>query len=452
MLEAYMAQIAAIWDRRKTGVNKTGNGKKFTSAIAYVQDIDTNGNFIGLRFPVQELLDKMFAKEINIKNGCLDKTGLRLLSDVLILGRDVTVISLDEKLTYKIGSKVESEIIDYYKDNIEIADVKIAPEVVEAQSNKLYDMQFEGEEVNLSDISTDVVDEMTEENEQMIGIPTCPKCHGRGWYAGDFGVKIKCSCVEEKQERIQKAKRVEEFSKISGVDNDMLVNLGIISPERKGDDFNRDRTQAFADNMLKMFKDCVCPDKQLNDYLTAMTKIIVELRAGQLPSHSYIFSSHAGFGKETFVNTCNRIAFERQFKVVPYISLMELNEKRLDYMDEIKDRKKLMNNSQYTWSSYVNADIVFVYMASSAPGQAFSRSELDDAVMTEFSVLDTLLSLRSKRNKPTIVMSNRRFLIYRKIKMLETTFMHDIYTDDERFASMDRLYEYAALFGVPKRK
>lgn len=448
-----MAQIAAIWDRRKVGAVHGGKNKKFTGVIVYVQDVKDD-EFIGQRYAIMDLMNKMFAKEIQIKNACLERNGIRMLSDVLILGRDIDVKSLDEKIVYiEKGVERHEEIIDYYKNNIDIQDVKLSSEVIEAQSNKLADMQFEDKELDINDIIADEEEEELEaEHEQLPGIPTCEKCHGRGWYSGEFGVKIQCSCVEEKKERIEKAQKIEEYAKVSGVDSDMLVQLGIIKEERKDDDFNSDRTRAFVNNMLQVFKECVCPTKSLNEYLDTMTKIIVELRAGQLPAHSYFFSSHNGFGKETFVNTCNRIAFERQYKVVPYISLIELNEKRLDYLDDIKDRKKLLDSSEYTWSNYVNADIVFIYMASSAPGQAYSRSELDDAVMAEFSTLDTLLKLRGKRNKPTIVMSDRRLLIYRKIKLIETTFMHDIYTDNERFSTMSRLYEVAALFGLPKGK
>ena len=91
-------------------------------------------------------------------------------------------------------------------------------------------------------------------------------------------------------------------------------------------------------------------------------------------------------------------------------------------------------------------------MASGDPRVTANAMKADDIVINEFSTLETLLKLRSYRDKPTLIFSDRRIMVYRAIRGIDSSFMYNMYTSDERFASMDRFSETLLLFGMRKKQ
>lgn len=228
----------------------------------------------------------------------------------------------------------------------------------------------------------------------------------------------------------------------------------------------------------KYFK--VARFKQYNE---TICNILTTLRAGQLPSRSYLIGSPNGFGKTSFANEAIKIMFKQGFFTVPYISLVELSEimeaeqNRLmtggsfnrystkiqmtnDIVGENLERKYEKNlipaeeyaqwmytdaysykgtdlritkspqlvTGRFSFSEYINADCLFVYFTS----PTFK--------IIESNTLKTLLNIRGVKGKPTIVMISDSLDLYTSNKNLRDYVWSEIMATDEDQQVYDRLY------------
>ena len=201
-----------------------------------------------------------------------------------------------------------------------------------------------------------------------------------------------------------------------------------------------------------------------NDYISKTTEILSLIRARQDLPGSYIIGAPNGLGKTSFVYTAILLMYQRSMKVVPYLSLTELaeiklaNEKRLasglklvsdDFIIDghelkfTKNRNAVMSYyadigdagyskipeislGRYSWSEYINADVLFCYLTDP------STKEL------ESSILKVILETRGTKGLPTVVMVSTSLNPYRNHRILGKNIWQEIlsYSDTPKY---DRL-------------
>lgn len=354
-----------------------------------------------------------------------------------------------------VGQEQE-DVEDTYEslEDSNVVDVRISNEIKE-HFTRAVESDYEDSDISAEMMLANEIDNgMENEFELQCGLPDCELCHGAGYYTGEFGIKIRCNCTSKRNKSIVNARQALNRAKslTSGDTAKDLVTLGVIKKNRMNDYYNKDYTERFIENLLNTFDGCISPKNSRDKFYDTVNKLIVDMRGGKLPSHSYFISAPNGCGKETLANTLIKLAYSNNMKVVPYKSLIELTDLKNEYIGKVKDRKELIDPCTYSFSDYVDADLVCCYMASGDPRVTANAMKADDIVINEFSTLETLLKLRSYRDKPTLIFSDRRIMVYRAIRGIDSSFMYNMYTSDERFASMDRFSETLLLFGMRKKQ
>lgn len=195
--------------------------------------------------------------------------------------------------------------------------------------------------------------------------------------------------------------------------------------------------------------------KHFSDYIGVLNKILTGVRIGKVPTCSYIIGAPNGFGKASFANTCIKIMFKRGMRCVPYISLLELAELRRetekelvkglivrrdkatdiaenDYLtrrDEVVYRKSPeVITGDFSWSEYMNSDILFCYMASIESKDIESKT------------LQTILNIRGTKGLPTIVFISTALTPYKQDKQIGELIWDEILTIKEEENTFDKVY------------
>lgn len=277
----------------------------------------------------------------------------------------------------------------------------------------------------------------------LTGISTCPICNGAGYYIGDLGIKYTCSCVAEKQNRVSAAKeRFETYKPIaSAFDIDTAVMKGIIPEHKKNQEYSRELYQKTLNKLCYSLK-LGRGRESIANYFDTLDNILMTIRDGRLPEISYMLYSLNGCGKGTFAITCLKVLFAQNKKCVPYITVKELAEKRVEYNKKLTFGKvETEGIDGYTWKDYINADLVFTQVANGGKDPYL-----------EFDVLSELLTMRASKNKPTIVFLERPVSDYMNNSRINETFMLNHYTDLKALATMSRLYDVSMILGIPKKK
>lgn len=391
------------------------------------------------------------AKDTSINMGGL--AGRENLSDYASTEAEETTYEETEQEDGQ-EQEIEQEDTSESLDDNNIADVRISNEIKE-HFTRAVESDYEDSDISAEMMLANEIDNgMENEFELQCGLPDCELCHGAGYYTGEFGIKIRCNCTSKRNKSIVNAKQALNRAKslTSGETAKDLVTLGVLKKSRMSDYYNKDYTEKFIENLLNTFDGCISPKNSRDKFYDTVNKLIVDMRGGKLPSHSYFISAPNGCGKETLANTLIKLAYSNNMKVVPYKSLIEITDLKNEYIGKVKDRKELIDPCTYSFSDYVDADLVCCYMASGDPRVTANAMKADDIVINEFSTLETLLKLRSYRDKPTLIFSDRRIMVYRAIRGIDSSFMHNMYTSDERFASMDRFSETLLLFGMRKKQ
>lgn len=187
-------------------------------------------------------------------------------------------------------------------------------------------------------------------------------------------------------------------------------------------------------------------------YERVCNDILCSIRLRQLPKRSYLIGAPNGFGKTSFVNECLITLRKFGFSVVPYISLWELAQIRVDNEQRImqpykkfqeKDEKIMylepnlskgyqklpeVVTGRFSYSEYINADCLFV--------------SLTDVISKDIEshTLYQLLSIRSIKGLPTIVTMSTSLLPYENDKQLKEIVWDEIKTYNETKHCYDRVY------------
>lgn len=244
-------------------------------------------------------------------------------------------------------------------------------------------------------------------------------------------------------------------SRITLTDAELAVRLNVIPTVFKDMRFDID---AIKENVI-------CDVKRqgggarvrgFNRYCSVCTKVLDTIRQGKLPNQSYLIGAPVGFGKTNFVVESLVLMVKHGWLTVPYVSLTELaaikiaEEQRLmkpftsspmtyktdgygdfNYTDAVLtaafDKKPAIIVGKYSWSEYMNARILFVYLSS------VLSKEL------ESNMLAQLLNIRGSKGLPTIVMIGTSLEPYLNDVRLKELVWSEI-TEYEDGKSLNRLY------------
>ena len=153
-----------------------------------------------------------------------------------------------------------------------------------------------------------------------------------------INVKSEKDIVEEhKKEEVEQGddKKVDKTEpkppviNIRGGAEEIAVREGLIPPAYKEAEFDekkiRENIVAQAKEARRRFL-----VKNFDDYIAVLSEILTSIRSGVMLNKSYLIGAPNGFGKTSFVNTAIKVMVERDWRAVPYISLHELAELRIE--------------------------------------------------------------------------------------------------------------------------
>lgn len=243
--------------------------------------------------------------------------------------------------------------------------------------------------------------------------------------------------------------------KLTESNRELAVNQCLIPKSYKYAEFNIERIKA---NIREQFNTSKGLYKVLrfNEYTELCYNILSTVRMKKLPERSYIIGAPNGFGKTSFVTECLITLNKQGYNVVPYISLWELAQLRIDnehrmmkpfrkFKLEEDESEKLVYNTEpnkfpgymrepevvtghYSYSQYINADCLFVHLTDA------SSKDLESHALYQ------LLNIRGVKGLPTIVMTGQSLDIYIKDTALRELVWDEILTKNKESSYFDRLY------------
>lgn len=396
------------------------------------------------------------------------------------------VVNMEElKSSFKPKKKSAKDILSetYSKVEKELEiennpDISIIEQELTGESNKIVDSQVK-EKCN------EIVTTLNE-NTEYDGDPNCSKCRGKGYMLEPvLGLKIKCDCVDRYKElKSSKEGTVHGIIKVKGTALlTECMELGLI-PRRRINDLLGFREMGDRIGAL-----CKENGESINlydyeIYKTAIKNVLSCFVVNKELDYSILFSAPNGFGKTTFVYSCLKLLVLNGKKVVPFVSLFELAQKRLDYMTDTTWRKgddyytdterKMMANASYngrvkynkklqseqveeeeivepkkfidmtdtekdiyiqgikdknyTYKDYLDSDVLFCQL--SVAEQSY----------IEISTLKSIMDYRGLHCKPTIIITDRNIEAYKSSVGMATDvyLLTDMLTKEEKFATYDR--------------
>lgn len=255
---------------------------------------------------------------------------------------------------------------------------------------------------------------------------------------------------KEKDEEQQKI-----FYGLTDGDREQAVRDCIVPRAYKDAYFDMERIrQNLIDQFMKSSRSYMIGNKPWMKYTTTCQNILSTIRMRKLPDRSYLIGAPNGFGKTSFVMECLITLRKVGYKVVPYISLWELaqirieNEQRLmnpykKFEEKIDEQSYTFTNpnvtkgfvkkpeiviGRYSYSEYINADCLFV---------SFTDVISKDI---ESHTLYQLLSIRGSKGLPTIVMMSTSLVPYKNDRNLKETVWDEIEAYSEQSGCYDRVY------------
>lgn len=258
----------------------------------------------------------------------------------------------------------------------------------------------------------------------------CYKCNDTGYtIIGPLGLRVKCSCQIESSVKEQKLDR--PIYHVTQADKIITEVRGLVPTQRINDEYDED---TLTDNIANMCRVQRCKIKGFNNYSEALNTIIAKISTGTL-NQSYILGAPNGFGKATFANTCIKRLDSLGLKAVPYISLFEIAELRVEHekrlLGYLNKTSKVNDDSDeeidYTWTDYVKTDALFTYLTT-----------LENKKV-ETAVLKAIMEIRGPKDLPTIVFTSSSLKPYLSDITQKKVIWDDIlaYNDDK--AGCDRL-------------
>lgn len=198
---------------------------------------------------------------------------------------------------------------------------------------------------------------------------------------------------------------------------------------------------------------------KFKQYTQVCNEILSCVRMKMLPQRSYLIGAPNGFGKTSFVNECLITLRKQGYRVVPYISLWELAQLRVENEQRIMrpyktftvsdtdkgekvlyhepkrldkdtkfDKRPEIVTGRFSYSEYVNADCLFVHFSD------ISSKEIESHALYQ------VLSIRGSKGLPTIVMLSTSLKAYEADAKLKEYIWNEIVACDERKNCFDRVY------------
>ena len=252
---------------------------------------------------------------------------------------------------------------------------------------------------------------------------------------------------KKKQERIDA-----KYIIITDIDRQQAVDEAVIPKVYKQASFDKDRIKEnlkIQYNKNKLYK-----IKKFERYISVCFGILNTFRTRQMLDRSWLIGAPNGFGKNSFVTECLITLRCQGYKVVPYISLLELAQLRVEYerimmepykykyeekegygYSEPREYKAYMKEPEaivgrFSFMEYVNADCLFVHFTD-----VISKE-------VESHMLYQLLSMRGAKGLPTVVMISTSLEPYTNDINLRTLVWDEILTpsrvneEDKTFADI----------------
>lgn len=277
--------------------------------------------------------------------------------------------------------------------------------------------------------------------------------------------------VETSEERAKKFKESVQYLSMNAESEKDLrkraVRLGLIPPQYENAEFSADMVRA---NITKQQNKSGHKFKvqRSKDYFDTVNEIITAIRSKHLPKRSYLIGAPSNFGKQSFATDCILASLYNGWLTVPYISLTELAEIKIQndkvimggltgveeklvtdvftydygyddpesldyaysYIDSSKSfiKQPITITGRYSWSEYINAPVLVCFL-----------SGLENKVV-ESHILYSLLSIRSAKGFPTIVMISTSLVPYERDPILGKHIWHEIKSYDESDCTYSRVY------------
>lgn len=251
------------------------------------------------------------------------------------------------------------------------------------------------------------------------------------------------------------------------------IKCGLIPESYRGNQFSMDQINNNIEKQKKIPRGREFEVMELDRYEKATLGIISTIRSGKLPEQSFLIGAPNGFGKTSFVNTCILLLYKQGRLCAPYISLSELAMVRLheqksliegispskyyrgvDYTaTNIEQYREMLYNdidaadysktpiniiSKYSWSEYMNCDVLFCYLTDIA------------SKALESEMLKTVLTIRGAKGLSTIVTMSTSLLPYTKSTYSLEYVWNEILADGDSKA-LDRVKHiscYKSYFGT----
>lgn len=247
------------------------------------------------------------------------------------------------------------------------------------------------------------------------------------------GLILQCDC--QLSEYTLKKKRDGRAPKLTVNDMDKL--RAIVPLEFRNTEFDSDRLKHDLSNLANTQNIRVY---RYNNYIDTINTILAQISVSEL-KNSYIIGAPNDFGKSTFVYTALKRLIALDKKVVPYLSLVELAELKVEYENRLVDKLKnprfseplRRGKDEVIWKDITDADVLFTRLSSV------------DSKYVESMVLSALMRLRGSKGKPTIVMAYTPLDPYINDEKLRSLYWDDMlsYTGKEENTKVDRLIHRA---------
>lgn len=262
----------------------------------------------------------------------------------------------------------------------------------------------------------------------------CEKCQN-GWIVtSPLGLKVKCNCMIESPIKNEVVTADKPIYHVTGAQKELAVQRRLIPEARQDDEFDEN---AVKNAVIEMCNAQGCKVKNFQKYIDTLNDIIVGISVNTLRK-SYIIGAPDGFGKVAFVNTCIKRLNAMGKRAVPYISLFELGELKVEYekklLGYLKNSKKAYEEEssaneeiEYTWSDYMKADVLFTHLTT-----------LDNKKV-EVRLLKIIMDIRGPKGLPTIVFTSSSLKPYTNDADLKRFVWDDILSYNDETAGCDRL-------------
>lgn len=387
------------------------------------------------------------------------------LTDVCSIRELVDISNLRENTENNI--KIENKFIRLTKSGIEVSDSEFdgCEHIYIIENNKLIELDKKKanntEDKGLEDtndsikniIHTENTDITTDNDELAIDFSefksvesklrtdegfkeNCEKCKGTGRYTGLDGMTYICTCNSEsdiKNVEDTKLVSVKGLTVTNGTKNAIVAD-GIIPKGRINDEF----TEELCSELIKRSVPKGYAIRGFNKYIKQLNSIIVACKVdGGSIDGSYLIGGDNGFGKTTFVNTCLKHLYNRNRKVVPYVTLASLARLRAKEESDIRETiahgyvKKYEEEvaeddyfgivcKKYAWNDYMSADVLFCSLGG-VP-----------SIRLESEILAEVLRIRGMRQLPTIVTTEHSLYTYINNKDLNESIWGNILNFDTK--------------------